>query len=57
MVPRAGVQGADADDVAEQVFQAAATHLGNFRRDREADTFRGWFGITRNIEGNEPGRG
>lgn len=47
---RAGVRGADADDVAQQVFQAAATHLAAFRRDREADTFRGWLrGITRNV--------
>ena len=47
---RAGVRGADADDVAQQVFQAASTHLANFRRDREADTFRGWLrGITRNV--------
>jgi RNA polymerase sigma-70 factor, ECF subfamily len=47
---RAGVRGADADDVLQAVFQAAATHLASFRRDREADTFRGWLrGITRNV--------
>jgi RNA polymerase sigma-70 factor, ECF subfamily len=47
---RAGVRGADADDVVQAVFQAAATHLISFRRDREADTFRGWLrGITRNV--------
>jgi RNA polymerase sigma-70 factor, ECF subfamily len=47
---RSGVRGADADDVVQEVFQAAATHLAHFRRDREADTFRGWLrGITRNV--------
>jgi RNA polymerase sigma-70 factor, ECF subfamily len=47
---RSGVRGADADDVVQAVFQAAATHLASFRRDREADTFRGWLrGITRNV--------
>jgi RNA polymerase sigma-70 factor, ECF subfamily len=47
---RAGVRGADADDVVQAVFQAASTHLASFRRDREADTFRGWLrGITRNV--------
>jgi RNA polymerase sigma-70 factor (ECF subfamily) len=47
---RAGVRGADADDVVQEVFQAASTHLASFRRDREGDTFRGWLrGITRNV--------
>jgi RNA polymerase sigma-70 factor (ECF subfamily) len=46
---RSGVRGADADDVAQEVFQAVATHLPNFRRDRPGDTFRGWLrGITKN---------
>jgi RNA polymerase sigma-70 factor (ECF subfamily) len=46
---RSGVYGADADDVLQEVFQAAATHLGSFRHDREGDTFRGWLrAITRN---------
>jgi hypothetical protein len=31
---RAGVRGADADDVAQDVFAAAFSHLGRFRRDR-----------------------
>ena len=39
----------DADDVSQEVFQAVARGLGNFRRDRPGDTFRGWLrGITRN---------
>ena len=47
---RRGVVGADADDVAQEVFQAAARGLEKFRRDRPEDTFRGWlFGITRNV--------
>jgi DNA-directed RNA polymerase specialized sigma24 family protein len=45
---RAGVKGADADDVIQEVFRAAAASLPNFRRDRPGDTFRGWLrGITR----------
>jgi RNA polymerase sigma-70 factor (ECF subfamily) len=44
-----GVTGQDADDVAQEVFQAVAMGLENFRRDRPGDTFRGWLrGITRN---------
>ena len=47
---RGGVRGADAEDVAQEVFQAAATHLAAFRRDRPGDSFRGWLrGITRNM--------
>lgn len=43
-----GVRGADADDVHQEVFQAVATHLADFHRDRPGDTFRGWLrGITR----------
>jgi RNA polymerase sigma-70 factor (ECF subfamily) len=43
------VIGQDADDVTQDVFQAVAKGLDNFRRDREGDTFRGWLrGITRN---------
>jgi RNA polymerase sigma-70 factor (ECF subfamily) len=45
---RAGVHGADADDVTQEVFQAASTSLDHFRRDRPGDSFRGWLrGITR----------
>ena len=44
-----GVTGQDADDVGQEVFQAVAMGLENFRRDRPGDTFRGWLrGITRN---------
>jgi RNA polymerase sigma-70 factor (ECF subfamily) len=46
---RGGVQGPDAEDVAQEVFQGAVTGLGKFRRDRPGDSFRGWLrGITRN---------
>jgi RNA polymerase sigma-70 factor (ECF subfamily) len=47
---RGGVRGADVDDVAQEVFHAAATHLEGFRRDRPGDSFRAWLrGITRNM--------
>lgn len=43
-----GVSGADADDVAQDVFQAVVTGLAQFQKDRPEDTFRGWLrGITR----------
>lgn len=45
---RRGVVGADAEDVAQEVFRAVAGGLAGFRRDRPADSFRGWlFGVTR----------
>jgi RNA polymerase sigma-70 factor (ECF subfamily) len=45
-----GVRGADADDVAQEVFRAAAAGLAGFRRERAGDSFRGWLrGITRNM--------
>jgi RNA polymerase sigma-70 factor, ECF subfamily len=47
---RGGVRGTDVEDVAQDVLQAAATHMENFRRDRPGDSFRGWLrGITRNM--------
>jgi RNA polymerase sigma-70 factor (ECF subfamily) len=47
---RSGLQGADADDVLQEVFRAVSTHLDGFRRDRPGDTFRGWLRvITRNM--------
>jgi RNA polymerase sigma-70 factor (ECF subfamily) len=47
---RGGVTGADAEDILQEVFQAAATSLGNFRRERPGDSFRGWLrGITKNM--------
>jgi RNA polymerase sigma-70 factor (ECF subfamily) len=43
-----GLRGPDTEDVAQDVFQAAATSLASFRRDSDTDTFRGWLrGITR----------
>jgi RNA polymerase sigma-70 factor (ECF subfamily) len=43
-----GVQGADADDVAQEVFQAVVAGFDQFRKERPSDTFRGWLrGITR----------
>jgi RNA polymerase sigma-70 factor (ECF subfamily) len=47
---RGGVRGADGDDVAQDVFRAAAVSMEAFRRDRPGDSFRGWLrGITRNM--------
>jgi RNA polymerase sigma-70 factor (ECF subfamily) len=44
-----GLSDEDAADVFQEVFQAVAAHLGNFRRARAGDTFRGWLRtITRN---------
>jgi RNA polymerase sigma-70 factor (ECF subfamily) len=46
---KAGLQPADAADVGQEVFRAVARKLGDFHRDREGDTFRGWLRtITRN---------
>lgn len=43
------VRPADAEDVVQEVFRAAAASLENFRRDQAGDTFRGWLrGITHN---------
>jgi RNA polymerase sigma-70 factor (ECF subfamily) len=43
------VRGVDAEDVAQEVFQAVAAGIDRFHRDRAGDTFRGWLrGITRN---------
>jgi RNA polymerase sigma-70 factor (ECF subfamily) len=39
---RWGVAGADADDVLQEVFQATSQGIGEFRRERAGDTFRGW---------------
>src|SRR5437773_2668544 len=39
----------DAADVFQEVFQAVASHINDFHRDRPGDTFRGWLRtITRN---------
>jgi RNA polymerase sigma-70 factor (ECF subfamily) len=60
---RWGLQDADAADVFQEVFQAVATHLAGFRKERAGDTFRGWLRtVTRNKvhdhfrrRGREPG--
>jgi len=44
-----GLKEEDSADVFQDVFQAVATHLNGFRRERSGDTFRGWLRIiTRN---------
>lgn len=46
---RWGVAGQDVVDVMQDVFSAVAGHLDRFRKERPADTFRGWLAtITRN---------
>jgi RNA polymerase sigma-70 factor, ECF subfamily len=46
---QAGLQAADAADVGQEVFRSVARKIGDFRRAREGDTFRGWLRtITRN---------
>lgn len=37
-----GLQDEDAADVFQDVFQAVASHINGFRRERSGDTFRGW---------------
>jgi RNA polymerase sigma-70 factor (ECF subfamily) len=45
---RAGLAEADAEDVGQEVFAAAASGLADFHRDQPGDTFCGWLrGITR----------
>ena len=39
---QAGLQPTDAADVSQEVLHAVARKLGDFRRDRPGDTFRGW---------------
>ena len=39
---RAGLQPADASNVAQEVLRSVARKLGEFHHDREGDTFRGW---------------
>ncbi len=46
---RGGLRGPDVEDVAQEVFAAAAAGLSRFHRDQPGDTCRGWLrGITRN---------
>jgi RNA polymerase sigma-70 factor (ECF subfamily) len=48
-----GLQPADAEDVLQEVFLTVAARVGDFRREREGDTFRGWLSvITRNKIGD-----
>jgi RNA polymerase sigma-70 factor (ECF subfamily) len=43
------LQDQDTADVCQEVFQAVATHIGNFRKEKAGDSFRGWLRtITRN---------
>ena len=45
---RAGVSAEDSADICQEVFQAVARGIVGFRRDRPADSFRGWlYTITR----------
>jgi len=45
---RSGVRGAEAEDVAQDVFRKASAYLATFRREQASDTFRGWLrAITR----------
>ena len=39
---RAGLQPADASNVAQEVLRAVARKLNDFHHDRDGDTFRGW---------------
>ncbi len=46
---RGGVAEGELDDVTQEVFRAVASSIGDFRRDRAGDRFRGWLrGVTRN---------
>jgi RNA polymerase sigma-70 factor (ECF subfamily) len=43
------LQDQDAADIFQEVFQSVATHIADFHKSREGDTFRGWLRtITRN---------
>jgi len=37
-----GLQDQDAADVVQEVFRSVVAHVGGFRKERAADTFRGW---------------
>jgi RNA polymerase sigma-70 factor (ECF subfamily) len=37
-----GLQGADAKDIAQEVFTVLTRKMGDFRRDRPGDSFRAW---------------
>jgi RNA polymerase sigma-70 factor (ECF subfamily) len=43
------LQEQDVADIFQEVFQSVAAHIGSFRKEKPADTFRGWLRtITRN---------
>jgi len=42
---RRNLQEADAADVAQEVFQAVAQKIGDFRRDAAGNTFQGWLRV------------
>ncbi len=42
---RGGLREQDAADVFQDVFQAVASHIARFHREREGDTFRGWLRV------------
>lgn len=49
----AGARNDDAPDIVQEVFRTVAARIGQFRRDRPQDTFRGWlWTITRNKLGD-----
>jgi RNA polymerase sigma-70 factor (ECF subfamily) len=37
-----GLQDQDVGDIFQEVFQAVLKYVGNFRKERKSDTFRGW---------------
>jgi RNA polymerase sigma-70 factor, ECF subfamily len=39
---RQGLQESDAADVAQEVFRSVLTHVTDFRKEKQTDTFRGW---------------
>lgn len=42
---RFGLQDADVSDVRQEVFRSVAEAIGEFRRDRPGDSFRGWLRV------------
>jgi RNA polymerase sigma-70 factor (ECF subfamily) len=42
---QAGLHGPDGEDVFQEVFTTVARKVGDFRKDRPADTFRGWLRV------------
>jgi RNA polymerase sigma-70 factor (ECF subfamily) len=44
-IRRSGLQPADREDLFQEVFRSVATHIGAFRKDAAAGSFRGWLRI------------